>query len=372
MSPDTAKHNFGLNKFLLPAAVFAVTYGCWNSAQAYDWTNIYGTSLTLGFDDNYRLDTVNEIDTSSTNLGVFTRLEGSSEISNLELSLSVNNQSFSDSSIDEQTGYQLALNSSRTGERLDSFLDVSLDSVSTADSELLDTGTLVDGTRESVSFSPGISYRLNERDSISANLTLQDVSYDTVSLTDYTDNSLTLGWRHGLDETSSIAVSLSTSVYETETNITTDTNSLNLGYELSVSAQTSYDFSIGYSEIDRPAGSVSSGTYGIEMNYRSDDRNNFLASVSNGYEASGAGEVREEDRLGVRWNHGLSERAQLTLSADGVKSDLRDYYSVEAGSNYQYSREVNLAASYRFRQQSDALGSADSSTLLFSLSYSSL
>ena len=266
----------------------------------------------------------------------------------------------------------MALNSSRTGERLDSFLDVSLDSVSTADSELLDTGTLVDGTRESVSFAPGISYRLNERDSVSANLTLQDVSYDTVSLTDYTDNSLTLGWRHGLDETSNIALSLSTSVYETENDVRTDTNSVNLGYELSVSTQTSYDFSIGYSEIDRPTGSVSTGIYGIEMNYRSDDRNNLQASVSNGYEASGAGEVREENRLGVQWNHGLSERSQLTFSADGISSELRDYYSVEVGSNYQYTREINLAASYRFRQQSDALGNADSSTLLFSLSYSSL
>ena len=361
-----------MSKYLLPVAVFAVTYGCSNSAQAYDWTNIYGASLTLGFDDNYRLDTVNEIDTSSTNLGVFTRLEGSSEISRLGLSLSVNNQSFSDSSIDEQTGYQLALNSSRTGERLDSFLDISLDSVSTANSELLDTGILVDGTRELAAFAPGVSYRLNERDSISANLILQDVSYDTVSLTDYTDNSLTLSWRHGLDETSSFAVSLSTSVYETETDITTDTNSLNLGYELSVSAQTTYDFSIGYSEVDRPTESLSTGIYGIEMNYRSDDRNNFLASVSSGYEASGFGEVREEDRLSVRWNHGLSERSQLTFSADGVSSDARDYYSIEAGSNYQYSREINLAASYRFRQQSDVLGDADSSTLLFSLSYSSL
>lgn len=361
-----------MSQYFLPLAVFAITYGCWNVAQAYDWTNTYGASVTLGFDNNYRLSTANEIDTSSSDLGVFAALEGRSEISRLRLSLSVNNQSFSDSTIDEQTGYLLALDSSRTGERLDSFLNVSLESVSTANSELLDTGVLVDGTRESVAVAPGVSYRLDERNSISANLGLRDVSYDTVSLTDYTDNSLTLSWRHGLDETSSVAVSLQTSVYETENDIKTDSNRLNLAYELAVSAQTTYILSLGYSEIDRPTGSDSTGIYGIDINYRSDDRNNFLASVSNGYEASGAGEVREENRLNLQWNHGLSERSQLTLSAEGVSSDVRDYYSLQAGSNYQYSREINLAASYRFRQQSDAVGSADSSVLLFSLSYASL
>jgi len=61
------------------------------------------------------------------------------------------------------------------------------------ESELLDTGRRVDGEGEFVSIEPGISYQLDERNSISLIYVFTDVSYDTVSSSGYTDNAIAMG-----------------------------------------------------------------------------------------------------------------------------------------------------------------------------------
>jgi hypothetical protein len=113
------------------------------------------------------------------------------------------------------------------------------------------------------------------------------------------------------------------------------------------------------------------------VNHQTDERNNFSLSLSRDYEGSGRGDVRERDRINLQWNHGLSDRSQTTVSAEGVNTDDRDYYTLAAGYNYNYTREVVLSASYRFRVRSEDedsfdADSANSSTLLFTLSYSPL
>jgi hypothetical protein len=144
---------------------------------------------------------------------------------------------------------------------------------------------------------------------------------------------------------------------------------VNLGYELRASEATTYNFAVGFTEVDRPDDSENGSIYAFDVNHRTDERNSFTLGLSNSFEPSGAGVVREEDRLNLLWNHGLSERTQVTVSAEAVNTDDRDYYGIRAGSRYRYTREIGLSASYRYRERDEGVASADSNTVFFSLSY---
>jgi len=362
--------NFGRLGLLLILA-FLILLTC-RPASAYDWNTGYGADLTLGYDDNFRLSPDDELNTTSTSVGVAADITGATEISNISLAIGVNGTSYSESSIDDDTSYNLSLDTSRTGERLSSFLSARFESRATTETELLDTGfTEEDGTRDLVNVAPGLSYQVDERNSLSASLNFEDVTYDEVSLTEYTNNSVSLSWEHGLDEASSVSTSLQHSVYDPDDNDEdTDINSLNLGYELRASEATTYNFSVGYTEVERPNDKEDGGNYAFDVNHRPDERNSFSLGLSNSFETSGEGNVREEDQLNLQWNHALSERAQVTLSMEGVSTDDRDFYSFTAGSNYQYTQEIGLSASYRYRERDEGLESADSSAVFLSLSYS--
>ena len=359
------------DRYRLPVILVVLLVLACNPANAYDWNSDYGANLTLGYDDNFRLSSDDEIDTASTSVGVFTDIAGTTEISSIRLALGIDGTTYSESSIDDETNYNLSLDTTRTGERLSSFLNVLLESAATTETELLDTGFLdEDGTRDSVSVTPGLSYQVDERNSFSASLSVEDVSYDTVSLTEYTDNSLSLSWRYQLDETSSVSTSLQHAVYDPDDDDETNTDSVYVGYELRASEATTYNFSVGFTEVESPDDSEDGSNYTFDVNHRPDERNSFALGLSNSYEASGAGIVREEDRLNLQWSHALSERAQVTLSMDGVSTDDRDFYSFTAGSNYEYTQEIGLSASYRYRERDEGSESADSSAVFFSLIYS--
>jgi hypothetical protein len=371
------QYGYSLIEYALPAAFFIVLGGPWNLASAYDWDSNYGVNTGIGFHDNYRLTDEDETDSTSFEVGGFVNIEGRTEISRVGLTLRARNRSFSDSSIDDETSYNLALNTSRAGERLASYLSVAFDSASTTQTELLDTGVNKDGTRDTVTISPGLSYQLDERNSLATDLSYRDVTYDTVSLTEYTNTSLSVSWSYQFDETSSIRTSLVHSVYNPDDDGNTDTNSLNLGYGFSTSDATAYNITVGVTDVDGPQNSTTGGTGAFNVNHQTDERNNFSLTLSKSYEGSGRGNVREEDRINLQWNHGLSDRSQTTVSAEGVNTDDRDYYTLAAGYNYNYTREVVLSASYRFRTRSEDedsfdINSANSSTLLFTLSYSPL
>ena len=127
---------------------------------------------------------------------------------------------------------------------------------------------------------------------------------------------------------------------------------------------------IGYAERDGPAGVDRDGDSSFELRHKVDEVNGFSLFLSNGFAASGAGEARYESRLSLSWSRSLTERMRFTLATEGVNVDDRDYIEVVAGGSYDFSRELKLAANYRYRtQQSDTID-ADSGSVLFSLSYS--
>ncbi|MDH3389727.1 MAG: hypothetical protein OEN02_17715, partial [Gammaproteobacteria bacterium] len=239
-------------KGLLPLTFMLLLFGQAPTTRAYDWSNDYGVDLRVGRENNFRLTETNEIDTTSTRVGAFANIRGSTEISSIGLTLGANSIAYSESGIEDSDGYSLTFDASRRGERLSGNLAVSAASESTTETELFDTGNVIDGQRDTTRVAPGLSYRLDERNSVFANLSASDVTYDTVSLIEYTDTALSVGWGYALDEASDFSLTLRTSQYDPEDDETTEIDSLNLGYEIRTSEVTRYAFSIGYSEVDRP------------------------------------------------------------------------------------------------------------------------
>ena len=339
--------------------------------HAYNWNNNYGVDLTAGYHDNIELSDDDEINTSSGAVGVFANIEGTTEISSIRLGLGLTGTTYSDSSLDDETAYNLSLDTSRSGERLTGFLSVLLDREATRETETLDSEfDAQDGNRDSVTVTPGFSYEVSERNSFAASLSFQDVSYDTDSYTDYTENSLLLSWVHQLDEASSVSTEYQYLEYDPDDDDTSDTNSVDVGYDYIASEATSYYFSLGYTKVDEPDGSSNGGTGAFAVNHQTDERNDFSLTLSKDYQASGDGEVSDEDRLNLGWNHTLSERVQFTLLTEVASRDDTDYYSIEVGSSYQYTRETALSANYRYRAREEDSEDANSSSILFSLSYS--
>ena len=354
----------------LPILAFSIVMVC-NPLRAYNWSNDYGVDLTAGYHDNIDLSVDDEIDTSSGAVGVFADMEGTTEISSIRLALALTGTTYSDSSLDDETAYNLSLDTSNSGERIASFFSLLLDREATRETEQLDSEfDARDGTRDSVTFTPSLSYEVDETNSIVAGFSFQDVSYDTNANTDYTDKSISLSWVHQLNEASSISTNFQFAEYDPDDDDTSDTNSVNVGYDYRASEATSYYFSVGYTKVDEPDGSSDGGTGAFAVNHQTDERNNFSLSLSKDYQASGDGDVSDEDRLNLGWNHELSERAQFTLSTEVASRDDTDYYSFEVGSSYQYTPETALSASYRYRGREEDSDDANSSSILFSLSYS--
>jgi hypothetical protein len=354
----------------LAALVLCIAANLGTTVAAYDWNRDYGIDATIGRDDNFRLTEDDPVSTTSTSLGVFADLQGATEISSIRFAIGAGATAYSESSIEDSENYYVTFATMRRGERWSGNLDLSYNLEPTTESELLDTGRLVDGERIAVIIAPGASYQLDERNSIYANLSFNDVTYDTVSLTEYTDTSVSVGWVNQFSETSEASLNGRIGDYDPEDDDTTTVTSFNVGYRWNTSDATQYNLALGYAERESPTETERDGDSSFEIRHSIDERNGFSILIANGFEPSGEGQVRYENRLNLRWDHALTERMQFLLTAEGVESDDRDYIEIVAGGSHQYTREIRFAANYRYRTQQNDTNDADSNSIGFSLSWS--
>ena len=341
---------------------------CPVSSQALNWESGYGASITAGYEDNYSLSPTDEIETSITRIGLYVTGDGRSELNLVQLRLALNADSYSDDSIDDRATSALSLSTSHQGETLQSNLSLSYLTEPTIETELLDTGIIVDSARDTLSFSTGISYNVSERNSLSANLGFSDVGYDTLSLNEYQNASITIGWGYQLSETSRFTTNFTASQFDPEIEDVTDNYSLSLGYEIKPSETTTYNFSVGASDVDGPNNSQTGNNYSISINHQRDELNSFSLTVSKSFQASGLGTVREQENLNLNWVHAFTEKFQSTLSAEFVGTDDRDYLALQPGASYNFSRNTSLSGYYLFKTQDSDAGDAESNSLLLTLS----
>ena len=340
-----------------------------SSLNAFDWNNNFGADASIGWDDNFRLSEADPIATGFARIGAFADLQGTTEIASLRLALGASATDYSESSIADIDDYYLSLETAGRGQRWSGTFDMSLRSRSTTETEFEDTGELVDGNRVTASVAPGANYQLDERNSIYANLGFSDVTYDTDSFTDYIDNSLAVGWVNKFSEISEFSINGRVSVYDPDDNDITTTSNATLGYDFSTSEATLYSIRLGYGEVDRPTGKENNGQSSFEFTHSIDERNGFSFFAGRGYVPSGDGNVRYESQLILNWNHAIAERLQFDLSADGSHSSVRDYQTISAGVSHQYTREIRLGASLRYRAQQSESNNAHSVSAMLSIYY---
>lgn len=341
------------------------------NAHALNWEGSYGVDITAGNNDNLILaPTPNELDTSFSKLGLFVSTEGISELTSVQIRFGVNSDVYSDSSVEDRTTGNLSFSLSNRSERLQTGLEASLRTEPTIETELLDTGKIVDSTRDTLNVSPSMTYQLDERNSLSINLGFTDVSYDTVLFTEYQDSLFSLGWVYQLNETTDFSPSLKFSQYEPDNaDSSTDTSSLNLGYVMRPSETTSYSFAVGYSDVDGPDNKQTGSTYSVVVSNKPDERNSFSLTAARSFQPSGLGEVREEDRLELSWTLAFSEKVQGVLSTNFVGTDDRDYFEIQPSIGYRLSENASISGNYRFRKQDSTTGDAESNSVLVTLSY---
>lgn len=342
-------------------------------ASVIDWKNDYSVFLTQEWDDNFRLNE-DQVETASTSLFAVGELRGVTEVSTFRLGLGTTITTYSESSIEDSEFYNLFFKGKRRGERWSGSLDLSFALEPTTQTELLDTGNRIDGEREATEIAPGVSYQVDHRNSIYSSLTLTDVNYDAVPLTEYINNSLAVGWVNQVNETSEISINGSVSEYDPENDDSTTVTGIGIGYGFNMSKATRYDLTLGYAEADTPEGSNQDGNSSVEIQYTLDERNSFSLFVGNGFVESGAGVVRHESRLSLSWNHALAERMQFLVTAEGVSDDNRDYYEIVIGGRHRYSQNLRIQASYRHRNQRTSTIAdnidVNSSSIMFKLLYS--
>jgi hypothetical protein len=330
----------------------------------------YSVNLSSGSVDNFRLTETDEIDTRFNTLGLSLELGTASETSNATGVFYIDATEYSDSSIDDSDSYALDLDFGRKGERFYGLLYFSQRSESTTETELLDTGRIEDGTRNSTKIVPEVGYNLDERNSISISLDYNDVTYDDSSLVDYFEKSYSVSWNHQKDEVTTLSTSFRVSEYDPENESTTDTNSISINYASQLSLAMDYNLSFGFSEVDRPSDSESGGTYSFGLSYQPNERNNFTGSFSSNFEASGSGDVQETDSLSFAWNHGISEKLSFDLSGIASSNDSRDYYSLSAGGTYVFRPQWSMGSNIEYRKQDSDTGNAESVGIYFFFYYS--
>lgn len=322
--------------------------------------------METGYNTNYRLNS-EDIETAYGKLGVSADIEGSTESSSVKLSGAIIGDSYSDSDVDSETEYRLNLDTENRSERSTWYLGVSATREPTVETELLDSGVLVDGTRDRLNVSPGIIYQASERSSVELGLEFGEDNYDSDLFVENTNELAFVGWTHQLNETSDIGARLSYSEYDPEDDDITETSNVSIRYQVNPGDNLSYLFSIGYSDVDEPVGSESGGTYSFEIQNIQDEKNTYTLSFSHNFYTSSLGEVREEDRVNAGLTHGLTERTNFIATTEFASSDDNDSFRIELSMEHEYSRKVLLAGGFRFRNRDDDFNNETSSELFASV-----
>jgi len=336
------------------------------SASYHDYT----VQLSSGSVDNFRLTETDQIDTRLNTLGLSLELGSASETSNVTGVFYIDATEYSDSSIENSDSYTLDFDFGRKFERFYQLLSVSQRSESTTETELLDTGKIVDGAKISTRITPEVGYFLDDRNSISTSLSYIDTSYDNSSLVDHSQIALSVSWNYQIDEISNLSSSYSVFEFDPENASTTDTNAINVNYALQFSPTMDYNLGIGFSEVDGPSDSESGGTYSFGVSYKPNERNDFTGSLSSNFVASGSGNVQETDSLSFAWNHGISEKLSFDLSGIASSNSFHDYYSLSAGGRYVFRPQWSMSSNIEYRKLSRNTGNAESVGIYFFFYYS--
>ena len=254
------------------------------------------------------------------------------------------------------------------------------------DTGQFDSNTIV----ETVYVDPSVVFRVTEKDDLGISFGYTERDYDADDFSDNENETAGLNWQHKVDEVLSTTANISVSQYEANrpninTNVT-DYEKITVGFIYQYSESLNINGSTGYFQSDSrkriltgPAVViVDSDNSGLLLNLSLDysqESNDWSLSLSRSLYPSSQGDVEEQDRVGISFEHKFSSRSSSGIKASwfNTESVAEDRESINISPYYHYrlTEKLTLQTSYVFRSFDRQLGGeVESNRVKLGLRYS--
>lgn len=374
------------NKILLPT-VSAIAVMPWSTLIAAEYTLTPAVDAQMIFDDNVLLTdspTFSRIDEINPSL----QAKRQTEIGAVAVTLGANIQRYSAlENLDDENPY-INFNANKSLERIEYALAASYREDLARNDAALDSGEFASQARViSRQLAPSVTYKLTERDSIKASLTLDDRRYSTNQFSDNETQSWLLAWQRKVTERLTTGVSVNHVEYESFNQIEqSESNgqsaSLIVNYDitetmrLTASAggrkQTTETTTGQFSDTQTSYGAVFD--VAISKLY---EQSELTVALARGLTPSSLGGVDEQDSLDVNWVYAFSERLQLNLlgtyiestPTNTLNSQTRKFLQIAPTLSWKVAEATSVSIGYQFRQQKQSFADAQSNAVILGITH---
>ena len=395
---------------------------------AAEWSVEPRISARSGYNDNVRLttadhDSVWEADvTPAVKFGVSTENQGLFGNADVSIRRFYGGSGANSSSLLDREDYHIKVNSYQHTERNNFGADIDITQDSTLDTELTQTGQVIENraTRLSTVLNPSWTRLIDEKTRLQLEYRFNRVEYsDEVgqnNLVNYDYNTVSASLIRSFTERTQGTLSTSASRYKPETGLNSDTYALQAGLTRQHSETLSTSWLAGWRETksdtlsptgfcvgaDSGAGFPKcTGGFPVQTGTDTDETNNtgatYAASITKTLERgslgasltriatpSGEGELLDTTRLALTGEHRFTEllRSNLTVeyynrdtivNASGTGStdtNTRNFFRIRPSITWQWQRELLLAGEYQYSESEDTNGdTATQNSVYLTLTY---
>lgn len=374
------------SKLLLPV-VSAMAIMPWPTAMAAEYSLTPSVNGQMIFDDNVLLTespTFSRIDEINPSL----QAKRQTETSTLAVTLGANIQRYSAlENLDDENPY-INFNANKSLERIEYAVTGSYREDLTRNDAAQDSGIFASQARVvSRQISPSVLYKLTERDSLKASVTLDDRRYSTNQFSDNESQSYLAAWQHEVSERLTAGVSVSHVDYESfndfeQSESSGQSASLVAKYDITETLQVTASAGRRKQTTDTFTGQQedSQTSYGavydvsVSQLYQ---RSELTVAAARGLTPSSLGGVDEQDSVNINWTYALSERLQFIFLAAYIKStptntlngQSREYREFGPTLSYALTEATSVSLGYQYRQQEQSNSDAKSNAVMLGITH---
>lgn len=339
-------------------------------------------------EDNVGLETANETSSPGYILRASAKGGSRSETRDINLSGEVEQRQYFDDSPRDATDFHFDGGYLRKIERDRFRLDAAYDYDSSLTSEVGTSGRVqLNKRRHRWALAPGWQHQVDERLSLDAALSYEDVRYDdglSAGLVDYRYATLGGGFAYGVSERLQVIGRLSYDRYEAD-QVTNTSDTLGVlagvGYSLAEDWSASVLVGIRRADVETVLGSNDStgGLFDIATTKRF-ETGSLRAGLNRALTPSGSGGLLDTVGASLDWEQNLKPRWRGLLNLTAYRNQLpsgtasgqdRDYLSIAPRLRYALERDWSLELGYRYRYQKydNSTASAEANAVFFTVAY---